>query len=102
MYGKRESYRNKKILQSAKDEQCTMRTTFCNQNPQTVVAAHSNWSEDGKGMGIKADDCFIAYCCSGCHSALDQGLIPNDEARDLFHRAMKLTWRRLLDKGILK
>jgi ferredoxin len=37
------------------------------------VAAHSNQLRHGKGMGIKAHDCYIAWACSNCHAEIDQG-----------------------------
>lgn len=105
MIEKRKPYRNKKIRQSARGEYCSMMLSCCNGNPETVVFAHSNYSEDGKGAGQKADDIFGAYMCSACHDAYDHrnNLFPNDEEmRDNFHRAMKRTWRRMIDKGVLK
>lgn len=97
---KRQPYRNKKILNAARGEQCTIGSPECNGNPETTIAAHSNYYEDGKGKGLKADDCFVAFACSSCHRWLDEGTDPM--RRDLFHRGMKRTWRRILDKGVLK
>ena len=51
-----EPYRNKKILNAARDEQCCINSPACNYNTETVVACHSNYQEDGKGMGRKADE----------------------------------------------
>lgn len=100
MIPKRTPYRNRKILDAARGEECTMQLVgICNGNPETTVAAHSNYGEDGKGMGQKADDVFVAFACSDCHARYDQ---RPEELRDVFHRAMKKTWRRLLDRKILK
>jgi len=72
---------------------------------ETVVACHSNHMDDGKGASQKADDCFVAFLCSGCHDWLD-GRIASDAAAGFraheFHRAMKRTWRILLDDGVLR
>jgi hypothetical protein len=35
-------------------------------------AAHSNFSEHGKGVGIKADDNFTIPLCHNCHMWFDQ------------------------------
>lgn len=35
-------------------------------------AAHSNFSEHGKGRGIKADDAYAIPLCHNCHGKLDQ------------------------------
>lgn len=96
-------YRNKKILKAARGQNCTLQTPACNHNPETVVACHSNYSSDGKGMGQKADDIFVAFGCSGCHGYLDA--IPNisDEMKYYyFHNGMKRTIRKLLDMNIIK
>ena len=106
---KRVPYRNKKILQAARGEECTINSPVCNYDPSTVVACHSNSQEDGKGMGQKADDCFVAFGCSACHKWLDENVWYNSDNRldlmekaEYFHRAMKKTLRRLLDMGVLK
>lgn len=46
----------------------------CGVSDGTIVAAHSNQSRDGKGMGIKAHDYRIAYLCHRCHFNIDQGI----------------------------
>lgn len=91
-----------KLLKAAQGQECTMQTPWCNNNPQTVVACHSNDGEDGKGMGQKADDIFIAFGCSGCHKWYDEGPVSKEEKRDVFIRAMKRTWRILIKNEILK
>lgn len=112
---KRKSYRNPKILQSARGQECTVQSPFCINDPETTIAAHSNYMEDGKGRGQKADDIYICFSCGPCHDWLDgrinlnkltnfPGVVEdeNRERRDYFHRAMKKTWRILIDEGILK
>jgi len=103
---KRKPYRNKKITKSARGETCTLRLPGCDGGGETTVWAHSNYSEDGKGKGVKADDIFGCYACDNCHGILDGRkvsfmTISGDELRDQFHRAMKVSIRRLLDKGII-
>lgn len=99
---KRGPYRNKKILQAAQGEPCTIRSPWCNGNPRTVVACHSNWAEDGKGAGQKADDCFVAFGCSECHRWLDEGFEHAHIKQEYFHKGLKRTLRRLLDLKVLK
>ena len=62
-------YRNKKILAEAQHHACQS----CGNDDETVVAAHSNQLRHGKGRGIKASDCFVAYLCHACHEWLDAG-----------------------------
>lgn len=79
------TYRNKKLLEAARD---VPRCFGCGQhNDGTVVAAHSNQSRDGKGMGHKASDARIAYLCEACHFALDQGRQMSREERIAFWEA---------------
>ena len=41
----------------------------CGSRP--VDIAHSNFSEHGKGKGIKADDSYTVALCRGCHQKFD-------------------------------
>lgn len=62
------TYRNPKLLALAKHApKC-----FCcgHENDGTVVGAHANTQEMGKGTGHKADD-LVAYLCARCHDLVD-------------------------------
>lgn len=63
------NYRNRKLLDLARGQECVM----CGADDGTIVSAHSNLSEHGKGMSIKADDSMVAWLCHQCHTSLDQG-----------------------------
>ena len=91
---KQTHYRNKKILQAARDRPCQ----YCGRNDWTTVAAHSNAMSHGKGVGIKAHDCYIAFLCSHCHSDYDSHKMPQMG----FDMAMERTWLLLLREGILR
>ena len=41
----------------------------CGRRP--VDIAHSNFSEHGKGKGIKADDSYTVALCRACHQKFD-------------------------------
>lgn len=101
MLAKRIPYRNQKIRDAAKGEECTMNSEFCNHDPATVVFCHLNDPFAGKGMGQKADDCAGFFGCSGCHEAYDCGRLAWNDGW-LVLRAYYRTTRRLLDRGILK
>ncbi len=60
--------RSKKLLAAVRELPCQ----HCGMQGMTQ-AAHSNWSEHGKGMGIKASDEYVAALCMRCHYQLDQG-----------------------------
>ena len=94
-------YRSKRLLNAAKGRDCTLAIpTVCNRNPETVVAAHSNWSEHGKGMGIKAHDCFIAFACSSCHAEIDQGFrLTKDEKMWVWRKGFEATMLQLFLDG---
>ena len=60
-------------------------------NPNSQ-AAHSNWSEHGKGRGIKADDQFTIPLCLSCHQWLDQYQYMNrDESKAWFMQMLGKT-----------
>jgi len=101
------TYRNPKILAHARGQSCTN----CGCEDGTTVAAHSNFSEHGKGRGIKAHDLFSAYLCNRCHSWLDQGTGSDptgvwqgdkEDKREMFMRAMFKTQLILVRDGVMK
>ena len=96
---KRKPYRNKKIRDAARGEDCTMESPFCNYDSVTTVFCHLNESYAGKGISQKADDIGF-FGCSACHTAYDQKKLHDEHFWVL--RAVYRTLRRLLDKGILK
>jgi len=64
----------------------------CGADDGTIVAAHSNQSKHGKGMSIKAHDCFVAFLCHRCHHEIDQGSkLSKEERIDLWQRAHEAT-----------
>ncbi len=63
--------------------------------------AHSNWSEHGKGKGIKADDNRVAALCREVHRELDQGKKWSEaERRAIWWKAHCKTVRTLLARGM--
>ena len=99
---KRSAYRNKKITQAAKGEDCALQWKYCNGNPETTVAAHLNELWAGKGGGQKSDDVPI-FMCSSCHADYDQGRMNSHLEKDWYLlRGLYRTIRILLDKGILQ
>jgi hypothetical protein len=82
-----------------------MRSPRCNGNRDTVVWCHSNHSQHGKGVGLKAHDIFGFYGCSGCHQWYDEISRyrgdPREIRDELFRWAHDRSLLRLLDKGVL-
>lgn len=99
-------WESKKLRDSARDKECTMASPWCNGDRSTVVWCHSNHSEHGKGMGVKAHDIFGFFGCSGCHAWYDtaskQEGFSNDERRAAYHRAHDRSLLIVVTEGILK
>ena len=71
--------RSRRLLNMARDQECVS----CGVQDGTIVAAHSNLLEHGKGVGHKAHDCMSAWLCHRCHSQYDQGKgMSKDERRE--------------------
>lgn len=96
MLTKRKPIRSQAILDSAKDESCTI----CDVKDGTVVACHLNAAWAGKGMGQKADDLAIFYGCYKCHTKYDSPKLVMHEDWEIM-RALYRTWRRLVEKGVI-
>lgn len=70
-------YRNKKLTDSARNEQCVS----C--GAPNSVWCHSNEHLHGKGRSIKAHDIFGFYGCQACHDWFDgrSNIAPPSAAR---------------------
>lgn len=112
---KRKAYRNKKILAAARGEACLVNLPGCTRGGADTQFAHSNSSDDGKGRGIKADDCAGSFACDHCHSVLDgrkpmmvgdgsYGLeyMPASEIEWYHNRGIRRTIRRLFELEVIK
>ena len=76
---------------------------MCGSNDDTVVSAHSNLLEHGKGKGIKADDSMVAWLCYRCHTEYDQGMkMDKVEKRDFILTAIVKTYLLACRKGLIK
>lgn len=104
MYGKSKRLKNKKLTDSARGKNCTVRIPgVCNHNPETTIFAHIG----GAGMGTKASDIHGAYCCSSCHEFIDGGFVrvPNIQPHTvkLSHlEAVVETQQIMIDEGLIK
>ena len=67
-----------------------------------MVGAHSNFLEDGKGKGQKADDCYVVGACFMCHKWLDEGKASAAAKRECFHMGLKRQLRWWLDQGVIQ
>ena len=100
MRAKINHYRDPVLLRMAAMEYCLLQVPgVCNNDRMTTVAAHSNQSKHGKGMGIKAEDCYTVWACHRCHTWLDQGNASQDEKVNAWnwgHERQIREWRRIL------
>lgn len=63
-------------------------------------AAHRN---QGKGAGMKTDDCWTAALCVECHSEIDQGRdMSRQERREAMDTAILMTLRELVRQGMVR
>ncbi|POP42348.1 hypothetical protein CHU32_03695 [Superficieibacter electus] len=87
-------YRNKKWLAAVGQiDQCVLCGRWGTQ------VAHRN---EGKGTGIKADDCATAALCVDCHHEIDNGKnLTRDERRELMNRAIVLTVIKIARLGLV-
>ncbi|ECC3255686.1 DUF1364 domain-containing protein [Salmonella enterica subsp. enterica] len=87
-------YRNKKWLAAVGQiEQCVLCGRWGTQ------VAHRN---EGKGTGIKVDDCATAALCVDCHHEIDNGKnMTRDERREAMNRAIVLTLIQLARLGLI-
>lgn len=90
----------KKIRESARGEDCSLRLGFCSSN-ETVVLCHIG---KRRGMGIKCADYFAVYACSNCHDIIDgraKSQFTKDELSAEKLRALEETQEKLFNKGLL-
>lgn len=88
------TYRSKKWLTAVGQiEQCVLCGAW------GVQVAHRN---EGKGIGLKADDCATAAICPCCHQEIDNGKnLTREERRQLMDRAIVLTLIQLARMGLV-
>lgn len=89
---------SKKLRDSAKGQECTFETEWCNHDPKTVVLCHL--PSEVKGIGNKSDDWHAAFGCSTCHAALDTHWLGKYEMYYCF-RALQRTQRIWRDMGLI-
>ena len=96
-------YRNKRLLDAARGQECMVQIPgVCNNNPETVVAAHSNQLKHGKGGGLKAHDCYVAWACYACHAELDQGKMRYEKKCEYWQAGFERTMLQMFLQGIVK
>lgn len=88
------NHRSEALRQSANGEACV----YCGTKDGTVVWAHSNEGEHGKGKSLKAHDLLGNYLCFSCHQAYDQGPAPREVKQAFFRECFVRTMVRVAEK----
>jgi len=101
---KRKRIESKVLRDSAKGEQCTFQiASVCSGDTATTVLCHL--PDESHGFGRKSDDISSAFGCASCHDVIDgrvhQFALTAEDRLYYSHRAMKRTWRRWIEMGLL-
>lgn len=93
-FAKEDYFRSKPWLRAAASIPCVQ----C--GAEGTQAAHRN---EGKGMGLKVDDCLVAALCPTCHTEIDQGgILTRAERRERLDKAILQTLVELCRQGKVK
>ena len=77
---------SKALRNFAKGQECTLKSEWCNNNPETVVLCHAR-RRAGAGMASKPHDFWGYHGCSGCHAEEDKM-----EDRELYDAIRRTQW----------
>lgn len=93
-------YENKALRDLARGAPCMFSFSGCDRTGETSVWVHSDESDHGKGMGIKAHDYYGAIGCGNCHSKLPN--LPREWRETQMTDAMERTWAYLWEQGLVQ
>ena len=95
MFLKQKAYRSSKWMAAVRSIECCVLCGAYGTEP-----AHRN---EGKGTGIKADDCLCAALCRSCHAEIDNGKhMTREDRRAEIDRAICMTIQHLTRNGLIK
>ena len=89
-----------KLRKSARGQQCTLRLTGCNYNPETVVLAHIR-NNQFCGVAMKPPDYMSCFACSSCHDTID-GRVKSDTVYKDILRAHFETMQHWVEAGLIE
>lgn len=89
-----------KLRKSARGQQCTLRLTGCNYNPETTVLAHIRINRFC-GIGMKPPDYMGVFACSNCHDKIDGRVKSDDTYKDIL-RAQNETLKYWVEVGLIE
>lgn len=89
-----------KYLAGSRGQPCTLRIPgHCIGGTETTVPAHIRDRHTGNAQ--KASDISVANACFGCHTALDQNLIPREDWLFFALRGLQETLEQRHEAGLL-
>jgi hypothetical protein len=106
-FPKHHTYRNQKIRDSARGEECLMRLPgVCLNNPEATIWSHYRGSAGGKAGALKSDDLCGCYACTACDAVYDgQRVRPwaleMDDVLFAWYEAHIRSIVRLHEKGVI-
>ena len=89
---------SKKLRDSARGQDCTLRLPGCRFNPEYTVLCHLPVGM--KGMSMKSPDLFAAFGCDHCHGVIDGRIKGEYDHSDLL-RALAETQMKWVQMGLL-
>lgn len=96
------NFRSRELLDLAYLLPCQYQLDCC-EGGNAGEPSHSNQPIHGKGMSIKAHDCFFVPACRSCHVEMDQGRRYNrEEKRDIWNAAFFRTTLLLWQMGLIQ
>lgn len=96
MFAKEGTYRSESWRRAVASLDC-----MCCKRSGPSQAAHVN--HRGKGMGMKAPDCWTFPLCPSCHSEFDQGVsYTRKQRRELADEWVMLTVLELAKRGLVR
>ena len=91
---RRSTYKSEKWKDAVRSLECCV---MCGK--YGVQVAHRN---QGKGMGLKVDDCLTAALCPECHHEIDNGKqYTREDRRELMDNMILRTIVELVHRGII-
>jgi len=88
--------RSKKIKDSARGQECSLRLPGCSFDTEQTIFAHVG---SDRGMGFKCGDNMGVYACLPCHNSID-GHLRKTFANDIL-RALEETQSKLIQQELL-
>ncbi|MFV1943938.1 nuclease domain-containing protein [Pseudomonas luteola] len=90
---------SKKLRDSARNQDCTLRLDGCRFSPEFTVLCHLPVGM--KGVGLKSPDLFAVFGCDHCHAVIDGRAQGHYTEADLL-RALAETQMIWVRMGLLK